>query len=79
MLVNVVDIINSKYTFGEYFIESIDNMIYYQFPIHTSIKQEPYIDIIKYFNKYNLNIVDTFKPNNNDLTDCYKWFIVIKN
>ena len=79
MLVNIVDITNSKYTFGEYFIESIDNIIYYQFPIHTSIKQEPYIDIIKYFNKYNWNIVDTFKPNNNDLTDCYKWFIVIKN
>ena len=79
MLINVVDLIGTKYTFGDYFIESIDNIIYYKFPIHTSIKKEPYIDIVKYFNKYNWNIVDTFKPNNNDLTDCYKWFIVIKN
>jgi SAM-dependent methyltransferase len=86
ILLNVVEMDdNYKYTFGnDNFMERKGNKIYYKFPIHSSIKEEDYIDINLYLNKYGWNIIDIFKPDHNDdhnydnLTKFYKWYIIIK-
>ena len=52
------------------------NMVEYMFPIHMTVKSEPYIDNIDdYLKKYNWEIVLTYKSNNMDMSDNYKWFI----
>jgi SAM-dependent methyltransferase len=83
MLINIVEIQDQfRYEFDEYFIERKQNKIYYKFPIHNNIMEENYIDIndIKQIiNKYGWNIIETFKPDNDNLTKYYRWYILIKN
>jgi SAM-dependent methyltransferase len=86
LLINVVDINNNKrYEFKINdeinFIERKEDKIYYKYPIHNSIKEEPYIDINIYLNKYGWNIIDTFQPNDNNynnITQFYKWYHINK-
>jgi SAM-dependent methyltransferase len=80
LLLNILDINNNtKYTFdNSYFIERKDDMVYYQFPIHNSIRQEKYIDINE-ITKYGWKIIETFKPSDENLTKNYIWYILIKN
>ncbi len=79
MLINIVDIDdNFRYDFDEYFIERKQNKIYYKFPIHNSIMEENYVDIKK-INEYGWNVIETFKPNYDNLTKHYKWYVLIKN
>jgi hypothetical protein len=57
------------------------NMVEYMFPIHKTVKTEPYIDNIdEYLQKYNWSIVSTYKTSgSNILTDYYRWYHIIKN
>ncbi len=82
ILLNLVNMENNtKYTFDKYFIERKDDIIYYQFPIHNSIKEEKYVDINKII-KYGWKIIETFKPNKEEdkdnLTNKYIWYILTK-
>ncbi len=78
MLVNVLEMDNIRYERNDYFIERDNNYVIYKFPIHNKIKQENYINIEEKFNKYGWKIIDIFKPNNDNLTKLYKWYIVMK-
>ena len=87
LLINVVIInINNRYEFiineEINFIERKEDKIYYKYPIHNSIKEEPYIDINIYLNKYGWNVIETFQPNYNNnynnITQFYKWYHIIK-
>ena len=77
MMVNILDMDNTKYTFDEYFIERNDSIITYKFPIHDSVKTEKYIKI-EDIEKYGWKIIETFKPNTDNLTKLYTWYILIK-
>ncbi len=81
MLINIVEMPdNFKYEIdtNNHFIERKQNKIYYKFPIHNSIMEENYIDIND-IKKYGWNIMETFKPDYNNLTQYYRWYILIKN
>ncbi len=82
ILLNIVEMDdNYKYEFGnnnEYFIERKQNKIYYKFPIHNIIKEEDYVDIND-IKKYGWNVIDTFKPDYNNLTKFYRWYIITKS
>jgi SAM-dependent methyltransferase len=77
ILLNIVDNI----VCNDYYMEVKNNKLYYKFPIHTTIKEEEYIDIL-YFNniikKYGWNIIYEYKSNNNNITDNYKWILLQK-
>jgi SAM-dependent methyltransferase len=81
MIFNLLDMDNIKYHINmKYYIERKCEMVEYMFPIHNSIKTERYIDNInEILNKYSWKIISTDKFINNNLTDNYRWYIVIKN
>ncbi len=77
MILNIVDnIINN-----DYYMEIKNNKLYYKFPIHNTIKEEPYIEI-SFLNillkKFGWKIINEYKSNNNNITDNYKWMILQK-
>ncbi len=80
MLVNIVDINNINNINNDYYMEIKNNKLYYKFPIHNTIKEE---ELITDFNikclNYGWKIVEEYKSNNNNITDNYKWIILIKN
>jgi SAM-dependent methyltransferase len=80
MLFNVVEMENNKFNLDEnHFIERKDNIVYYKFPIHSDIKEEPYIDIDminKKLIEYKLEIVNTFTSTDDNITKYYKWYLI---
>ncbi len=81
MLINIVDVPNNfiyQFNENEYFIERKEQRIIYKFPIHNSIMEENYVDI-NIINKYGWNIIETFKPDYNNLTKYYRWYILCRN
>ncbi len=66
---------NERYEFDEYFIERKDNKVYYKFPIHNNIKEEPYIDINDIL-KRGYSIVNSFQNTEDNLTKYYKWYVI---
>ena len=79
LLLNVFEMDNMKYEFNEYFIERIDSIVRYKFPIHKNIKEEMYIDIKTIFDKYGWTILYRYQPDTNNLTKFYTWYIAVKN
>jgi len=64
----------------KYYIERKDKIVEYIFPIHTRIMTEKYIDnIIETLEKYHWKIISTEKFINNNMTDNYRWYTVVKN
>ncbi len=59
----------------EFFMERKDNTIYYKFPIHNNIKEEPYIDINDIL-KRGYNIVECYQSKEDNLSKYYKWYIL---
>ena len=79
ILLNIVEMEdNYKYEFDTNFIERKGNTVYYKFPIHNSVREENYININEYLNKYGWNILETFKPDYNNITKFYRWYIINK-
>ncbi len=66
---------NERYDFDEYFIERKDNTVYYKFPIHNNIKEEPYIDINDIL-KRGYIIINSFQSKEDNLTKYYKWYVI---
>ena len=65
---------------NKYYIEKKGEIVEYMFPIHNSVKTEKYIDNIEdVLTQYNWKIISTEKHINNNMTDNYKWYIVVKN
>jgi SAM-dependent methyltransferase len=85
LLINIVDININNYRY-EFkindeinFIERKGDKLYYKYPIHNSIKEENYIDINIYLDKYGWNVIETFQPDYYDnITQFYKWYHIIK-
>ena len=75
MIVNIVD----KIVCNDYYMEIKNNKLYYKFPIHNTIREEPYITY-DYFKeiclKYGWNITLKYKSNNNNITDNYQWYLL---
>jgi SAM-dependent methyltransferase len=79
LLFNLVSMENNEYykltDCDKYFMERKDNTIYYQFPIHENIKEEPYIDINDIL-KRGYKIVECYQSKENNLSKYYKWYIL---
>ena len=80
MIFNLLEI-EKKYNISDkYYIERKGDMVEYMFPIHNSVKTERYIDNIEgTLIRYNWRIISTEKYINNNMTDNYRWYIVLKN
>ncbi len=81
MIFNLLDMGSIKYNICDrYYIERKGENIEYMFPIHNNIKTEKYIDNIEEtLSRYDWKIISTEKYINNNLTDNYRWYIVVKN
>ncbi len=79
IIFNLVSMDNNYcYRFDEYFMERKNNTIYYKFPIHDNIKEEPYIDINDIL-KRGYTIIEEFQSKENNLTKYYKWYVLKRN
>lgn len=80
MIFNLLEI-KDKYNISDkYYIERKGEMVEYMFPIHNNVKMEKYIDNIEEtLSRYNWKIISTEKYINNNLTDNYRWYIIVKN
>lgn len=80
MIFNLLEL-EGRYNIDEkHYIERKGEMVEYMFPIHNNIMTEKYIDnIMEILQKYNWKIISSEKFINNNMTDCYKWYKIVKN
>ena len=73
---------DGKYEFHLSYIEKVNSKTNYKFaPVHTSNMEEPFISkeiILGFFEKYKWEVIEEYTDDNNDFTNLYTWYSIVK-
>ena len=73
---------DGKYEFHLSYIEKVNSKINYKFaPVHTNNMEEPFISkemILGFFEKYTWEVIEEYTDDNNDFTNLYTWYSIVK-
>jgi hypothetical protein len=77
LIFNCLEMANERIEFNDiYFIERLDDIVKYKFPVHNNVMTEKYINIEHIISKYNWKILNTYKSSADNITCLYRWYVV---